>query len=85
VLTAFGVSAGVLATGPVRTSYALSGDVVRGVFPILNHFRIAAMRLAIWRVYVVSLGSTGLALQDNAVALVAPERTDELDLPLIDL
>jgi alanine dehydrogenase len=29
--------------------------------------------------------STGLALQDLAVALVALERADELDLPTIDL
>jgi alanine dehydrogenase len=29
--------------------------------------------------------STGLALQDLAVALVALERADELDLPQIDL
>jgi len=29
--------------------------------------------------------STGLALQDLAVALVALERADELDLPRIDL
>ena len=29
--------------------------------------------------------STGLAIQDLAVALTAIERTDELDLPMIDL
>jgi alanine dehydrogenase len=34
---------------------------------------------------VTVFDSTGLALQDLAVALVALERTDELDVQLIDL
>ncbi len=32
-----------------------------------------------------SFDSTGLALQDLAVALVALERADELDLPRVEL
>jgi alanine dehydrogenase len=34
---------------------------------------------------ITAFDSTGLALQDLAVALVALERADELDLPLVDL
>jgi ornithine cyclodeaminase/alanine dehydrogenase-like protein (mu-crystallin family) len=34
---------------------------------------------------VTTFDSTGLAIQDLAIALAAMERMDELDLPTIDL
>jgi alanine dehydrogenase len=34
---------------------------------------------------ISALDSTGLAIQDLAIALAAMERADELDLPMIDL
>jgi len=34
---------------------------------------------------ITSFDSTGLAIQDLAIALVAMKKTDELDLPTIEL
>jgi alanine dehydrogenase len=50
------------------------GDVLAGTAPGREHDD-----------EITVFDSTGLAIQDLAIALSAVERTDELDLPMLDL